>query len=391
MRINYIELKNYRRFEHVELELPDGIIGIVGNNGVGKSTLVESIAWTLFGNQKDIVRAGKDSIRKQDAREGDPTVAKLEFTYAGDEYVVTREMSGRALSIQASLLINKEEVATGANEVSEMIEKKLGMDYKSFFISVFAKQKDLAALSSLSPGERRAKVLRMLGVDRLDKVLSEAANREKNKLEKVEAIRESLNDENGQPKRVALKKRADEMRAVGETVGRDILRQKKELEELKAQEAAVDKRAAETSTRLKALTELNKRAEVERSHLASARKDIERIGKSMHEAEQAKEKASGLDELNARIAEKKKRKEALTALMASHENAVKIKAELHELDEEISSLRKEIEKDEEEIAKGKGLPAMIKEQREQAEAIEKRTSDLKDEQAGVREKTRALK
>jgi exonuclease SbcC len=391
MRINYIELKNYRRFEHVELELPDGIIGIVGNNGVGKSTLVESIAWTLFGNQKDIVRAGKDTIRKQDAKEGEPTVAKLEFTYAGDEYVVTREMSGRALSIQASLLINKEEVATGANEVSELIEKKLGMDYKSFFISVFAKQKDLAALSSLSPGDRRAKVLRMLGVDRLDKVLSEATNREKLKTEKVDTIRESLVDENGQPKRVALKKKADEKRSEGEVFGRDILRQKKESEEVKDQEAAMDKRAAETSARLKTLTELNKRAEAEKSHLASAKKDIERIGKSLCEAEEAKEKAAGLEGLNACIAEKKKRKEALTALKAAHENMIKITAELQELDEDILARRNEVEKDEEEIAKDKDLQKRIEEQKEQAEAIEKTISELKDEQAGIREKSRALK
>jgi len=391
MKINFLELKNYRRFEHVELELPDGIIGIVGNNGVGKSTLVESIAWALFGNQTDIVRAGKESIRKLDAREGEPTVAKLEFAYAGDEYVVTREMSGKALSIRASLLVNGEEVATGASEVSELIERKLGMDYKSFFISVFAKQKDLAALSSLNPSERRAKVLRMLGIDRLDWVLEEAVRREKSKKEKVEEIRASIIDEDGRPKRPALKNKIDELRLAGEAVGREILRLKKELEALKDQESTMEKGIAETASRLKTLRELNKKAISEKESLASSMKDIERIEKSLREAEKAKEKAAGLEELKPLIAEKRKRQEKLTALRIANENLTTIKDEMQTLDDETSSLRKEIEKGEQEMGKKKELDSSMEEHKAQVEALEREISELKDSQAELKERARALK
>jgi len=391
MRINYLELSNYRRFEHVELELPDGIIGIVGNNGAGKSTLVESIAWALFGNQKDIVRAGKDSVRKHDARAGEPTVAKLEFSYAGDEYVVTREMSGKALTIDASLVINGQPVATGANEVSDLIEKKLGMDYKSFFISVFAKQKDLAALSSMNPSERRAKILRMLGIDRLDWILEETNRREKSKKEKVEYERVSLNDEKGQPKRPALKKKADDLRQAGEVVGREILQRKKELESSKNEEVATDKRMAENGARLKTLRELSKKSDAVKASLASCKKDVDRISKSLEDAEKAKEMASGLEQLNLEISEKKKRKEKLTALKVDHDNSIRMKSELASIDEELAEAKKELSKAEEELGRSAEVASSINEHKAQMESLEKDISIVKERRSELKERMRSRK
>ena len=45
MRLSYLALKNYRRFRDVEIELPDGLVGIIGQNGAGKSSLMEAVAW----------------------------------------------------------------------------------------------------------------------------------------------------------------------------------------------------------------------------------------------------------------------------------------------------------------------------------------------------------
>jgi len=391
MRINYLELRNYRRFEHIRLELPDGVVGIVGSNGAGKSTLVESIAWALFGNQKDIVRAGKDSIRRNDAKAGESTVARLDFSYAGDEYIVTREMSGKALTIDASLTVNGKEVATGGSEVSELIERKLGMDYKSFFISVFAKQKDLAALSSMNPSERRAKILRMLGIDRLDWVLEEAGRREKSKREKVDETRNVLIDGNGQPKRIGLKNRIEELQRGGEAAAKEVARLKREREALKEQEDALDKRVAETNARLKTLREAGRRIESEKAQLASCKKDTERINKSIEEAEKAKEKAGKLSDINSQLSEMKQRREKLASLKSAHENLRKMQSDLKEIDEEISSVGREVAKGEEESGRSGDVAAAKAEQKAQIESLEKEASGVRDNQAELREKIRALK
>ena len=52
MRLRTLQLQNYRRYKSADLELPDGMVSIIGSNGSGKSTLMEAVAWALFGNRK---------------------------------------------------------------------------------------------------------------------------------------------------------------------------------------------------------------------------------------------------------------------------------------------------------------------------------------------------
>ena len=40
MIIKSLKLENYRRLEHLDIDLPETVIGIIGRNGSGKSTLV---------------------------------------------------------------------------------------------------------------------------------------------------------------------------------------------------------------------------------------------------------------------------------------------------------------------------------------------------------------
>ena len=46
MILKSIRLKNFRKFKESYVEFPDGVSGVVGLNGVGKSTLFEAVAWT---------------------------------------------------------------------------------------------------------------------------------------------------------------------------------------------------------------------------------------------------------------------------------------------------------------------------------------------------------
>src|SRR5919108_452847 len=59
MHLSALELRNYRVYRDLQLEFPDGLIGIYGPNGSGKSTLVESIRFALFGES----RTNKDELR----------------------------------------------------------------------------------------------------------------------------------------------------------------------------------------------------------------------------------------------------------------------------------------------------------------------------------------
>ena len=155
MRLRTIQLQNYRRYKSVELELPDGLVSIIGSNGSGKSTLMEAVAWALFGNQSEIVRTGKESIKRQDTSHTDPCMVRIEFDFEDTGYIVERTMKGKNLTMNASMYAGDNLMARGTEEVSQALMKLFGMDHKSFFISVFARQKELNALTSQPKGERK--------------------------------------------------------------------------------------------------------------------------------------------------------------------------------------------------------------------------------------------
>ena len=50
MRVSSLILRNIRRYEHLELEIPPGVVLIYGANGAGKTTLLEAMYVALLGS-----------------------------------------------------------------------------------------------------------------------------------------------------------------------------------------------------------------------------------------------------------------------------------------------------------------------------------------------------
>ena len=53
MHLRSLSLRNYRVYRAVDLEFPDGLIGIYGPNGSGKTTLIESLRWATVRGLAD--------------------------------------------------------------------------------------------------------------------------------------------------------------------------------------------------------------------------------------------------------------------------------------------------------------------------------------------------
>lgn len=197
MRLRYMELRNYRKFREARIEFPDGVVAIVGNNGTGKTTILEAVTWALFGNASSVMRDNKEGVVSFGAPPGDECSVVLEFDLGEDTYRLARSMRVKSLKTDASLEVNGKILATGDTDVTKAIVNKLGMDHQAFFVSVFTKQKDLNALANLGPADRKKLVARMLRVDSLDKVV-EAINADA-KSAKTEAsgVSASLRDADG--------------------------------------------------------------------------------------------------------------------------------------------------------------------------------------------------
>jgi exonuclease SbcC len=101
MILKHIKLTNFRQYPRLELEFKNGITGIVGRNGAGKSTILEAISWCLFGNRA--ARTGKEGIKRQTASPADPCGVELEFVLGNTSYCLTRSLIGKSNRSEASL------------------------------------------------------------------------------------------------------------------------------------------------------------------------------------------------------------------------------------------------------------------------------------------------
>lgn len=242
MILKAIRLKNFRKFKDSYIEFPDGITGVVGLNGVGKSTLFEAIAWTLYGPVA--ARTSTEQIKREDASSSDPCRVELDFIFDEDAYHIVREMSGKNLTASGSATVNGKLVANGAEVLSKFIQKKLGMDWKSFYTSIFAKQKELNTLSSMNPSERRQLILRMLGIDAVDEIISQIRSTIKEKKNLIDNLAGDLVDEHGQNKLQIFKQeihrqqgklkeqslRMDEQKKLYQKIQEELLKIKKDSE-----------------------------------------------------------------------------------------------------------------------------------------------------------------
>ena len=296
MRISYLELRNYRRFRDVKVQFPDGIVGIIGSNGSGKTTLIEGIAWALFGNTEEVVRTSRESIRRAGAGTSESCGAVLEFELGGAGYRIEREMGGKSLTMKASLRTGDTVLAEGDKPVKKAVEKLIGMDHKSFFTSVFARQKELNALQNVAAGERKKAVLRMLRIDGIDDVIAKVRDDRRTVENKIKGAEGMLLDEDGRDREAIIKGRLPELqKALGEA--ETLLKAAEEaeaaasraFEEARKQKEALRKDADAHDAAAKDL-------HAKRSAAAQLEQQAQRLDKR---AQEARAKLSRLPELEA--------------------------------------------------------------------------------------------
>jgi len=227
MILKSLRLKNFRKFQDSYIEFPDGVTGVVGLNGAGKSTIFEAVAWTLYGPVA--ARTSADQIKRDGSEHFDPCRIELEFIFGDDNYRLVREMTGKNLTASATATVNGILAANGAEVVSRFIQKKLGLDFKSFYTSIFAKQKELNALSSMNPSERRPLILRMLGINSLDEIIAEIRTDTKNKKEVVEKLELDLIDDSGENKTDKFQEKIKTLHKKKEQITDDINENKKQI------------------------------------------------------------------------------------------------------------------------------------------------------------------
>src|SRR5213075_1751401 len=84
VKLHRLRLVNFRQHADTEIVFGDGITGIIGPNGSGKTSLLEGLAWAIYGNAA--ARGDKESIRNLRAKARAQVLVELEFSLGTHAY-----------------------------------------------------------------------------------------------------------------------------------------------------------------------------------------------------------------------------------------------------------------------------------------------------------------
>jgi len=191
MRFDGIHVHNLGPFGDVQLDLSaiDGrIIAVAGENGAGKSTLLELLAGGLFRTT--------------------PTRGKLsELATDRDSFVEVRAVNGATYTIRhnvdahngkgESLVLDGEGAPILDDAKVRSFDRWAAQHLPApevFFSSIFAAQGSGGFLD-MKPGDRKAVLLRTLGIEQLERVAEKAREHERETRQRLEVVQARLSDE----------------------------------------------------------------------------------------------------------------------------------------------------------------------------------------------------
>ncbi|OWT32832.1 hypothetical protein BGI41_05565 [Methanobrevibacter sp. 87.7] len=175
MIFDSLHLKNFKSHADTKIDFNPGISLIVGENGAGKSTILEAISFALFKqhNSKTI----KDLVRNSKGNASATMNVSLEFTSNGNHYKVERshtKSSSKAVLYQKFYNKSTKDyqyqiMCENDKNVNSEIKSILQIDSDLFLNAIYIRQGEIAELVSKSPAEKKKLIAKLLGIDSLEK------------------------------------------------------------------------------------------------------------------------------------------------------------------------------------------------------------------------------
>ncbi len=392
MVIESLRLRNYRRFRALELEFPENLIGIIGPNGVGKTTIVEALGWALYGNR--IVRTDKSDVRSQSADSREACAAELVFWCAGQQYRVVRQLKGKNAIAEAAIYRQGAEAPAAVQDsgVTEFVEKLLGLDYQSFFASVFARQKELDAFSRLPTAERLKCINRLINIDLIDRAREQARSDRNQRRAYSDGLRKGLKDERLLRDQLAqLEERLEDKQAAERQSKESLLAAREAVTQAKKQFEAL------STARERFLKLATHRQSLERSlsewqnSLADAQHALADIDKDEVSLRQMEPQ---LRELSAVRAEKERLDKAASAFATQHakkQELGRVRQQLQDLQASLTELHARAGALADLEAQLAEVDASIDTLEKELDQGEKSLKDLRDERAATRARGQELR
>jgi len=185
--ITSIELGDFLSHSETKLEFGNGVTVFVGQNGAGKSSIIDAITFALFGQH---TRKSNKGLIKRGANQG---FAKVEFNINGKQYQAVRKIDNKGgLAAKFTEKRNGEflEIAAGERKqfgesMTNEVEKTIGLGFEKLKIASIVQQGELNAIIKAKPKEFKELLNAIIGIDKLDIASESMKTINKNFREKI--------------------------------------------------------------------------------------------------------------------------------------------------------------------------------------------------------------
>jgi len=171
MQFQRIHVQNWRCFTDESVRFEDGVTVLYGNNGSGKSSLLEAAFFALYGS--DALDSGTTMDDVVTTNE-DTAEVTLSFAHRGESYEVTREIRVRGETYQEADLTTPpgQPDLDQIGAIDDLIEEELRLNAEDFLNSAYVQQGDVSRLIDASPTQRQRIIDNLLQMSKLEQYRS---------------------------------------------------------------------------------------------------------------------------------------------------------------------------------------------------------------------------
>lgn len=265
---------------------------LCGDNGNGKSALVDALTWALWGKSRarsadELVNIGKNDME-----------VELEFVVGKQLYRVIRKHLKSSSSRPGQTLLELQVAsnngfksrASGVLDAQKEIENILRMDYQTFVNSALFLQGHSNEFSIKQPGKRKEVLANILGLYLYDQFEEQAKNQAKDREREAKALNNAIGDITQQ---LTLK---NQCQGELDKVQQEVSVIKKELEIQEAKVIALRREKESLEAKHQYLTELQTRLERARKELAHWEQKAKEYSNKIKQYEQLTAQKEAIEE-----------------------------------------------------------------------------------------------
>ncbi len=283
MIIRELKLRNFISHKETELKFTEGLTVIVGENGSGKTSILDAISYAFY---KEHSRGKDENIIN---RRADSALVYLRFSVGGRDYSVEWRIRKRGRSTATlrdhtagkTLLVD-----AGEKTVLPELEKLLGMGREVFMNAVFVRQGEITRLIEMRPAERKKIIAELLGVETLEKIWSALRlpiKRLDDRISHYSSIAKNLNEA-----RLKLENAENELSEISSRKQRIT----RELDEVSEELASAERRAEDLERMKRRRDSLSNEANKIRNEVNVLRERLNEADKRLKMVEEARSKVS---------------------------------------------------------------------------------------------------